>query len=166
MGKKRKKTRTVKKNESKISFKLIILILIVGFVAGGIFVILLNRHEGDSRVDNDDAIKNPQKRYLSIINDTDQIINEVHVMVGEGIEIEKAYQKNPDEKSYSIEIPKEYEKFDTFTIVFIDRYGLKYQTVVSDVKTEGMTEVKVSEEDYIKQDGDLKRKWDRMMNGD
>lgn len=125
-----------------------------------------NPEDGDSRTLNDDAEKDTKHRYLTIINATSQIINEVHVTIGEGTEIEHGYQKNPDENSFSVKIPNDYDEYTTFTITFIDRYGIKYQKKATNVKTQGRTEVKITEDDYVEQDGDFKRKIDRFLNGD
>ena len=117
-------------------------------------------------VKNDIAESDKQGRYLTIINHTDQIINEVHITVGEGTEIEHGYQENPDEESFSVEIPEEYKEYSTFTVTFVDRYGMKYQKKITDVSERGRTEVEIMEEDYVEQDGDLTRKIDRFFNGD
>lgn len=113
---------------------------------------------------NDKAEKKDNKRWLTIINDTDEIINEVYVLVGEGTELSHAYRKNPDTKSFSIEISKEYNEYDKFTITLIDRYEMKYEKMIENVDVKGRTEVIISKEDYVKQKGDLKRKIDRFFN--
>ena len=145
-----------------MTLTVVILAVVVGF---GVFNYISNK-DGSSRVNNDKAEKDTQGRYLTIINDTKQVINEVHITVGEGTEIEQSYQENPDENSFSIEIPKDYDEYETFTVIFIDRYGLKYQEKVTNVKERGRTEVKITEDDYVKQDGDFKRKIDKFFNGD
>ena len=119
-----------------------------------------------SKTSNDKAEKDKNNRYLTIINETEQVINEVHVSVGEGTEIEAAYRENPDKKSFPIELPKEYKDYTEFKVTLIDRYELKYEKTVTDVKEKGRTEVKFTEEDYIKQDGDLKKKVNKFFNGD
>ena len=139
----------------------VILFLVVGI---GLYSCFFN-NTGNTRVSNDKAEKNSQERYITIINETNQVINEVHITVGEGTEIESAFQKNPDEKSFSVKIPKDYDEYDTFTVILYDRYGLKYQKT-SKISQTGRTEVKISEEDYVKQDGDFKRKLDKFFNGD
>lgn len=149
-----------------LSILIILIVLIALAVVGmGIYNHITN-HDGQSRVSNDAAEKDTQNRYLTIINDTNQIINEVHIFVGEGTEIEHGYQLNPDEKSFSIKIPESYDEYDTFMIEVIDRYGLKYGKQITNVNKEGRTEVKISENDYIKQEGDWKKKFDRWFNND
>lgn len=120
----------------------------------------------DSRTTNDDAEKDKKGRYLTIINDTEQIINEVHITVGDGTEIEDMQQTNPDETSFSIEIPDIYSEYTTFTVTLIDRYDMKYKKEITDVKEAGRTEVKIGESDYVEEKGDFWDKVDKFFNGD
>ncbi len=145
----------------------IIALVVIGIVIGAVGILhFKDKDEGDSRVTNEEAEEDKEERYLTIINDTGEVLNEVRIFVGEGSEIESAYQKNPDETSFSIKIPEEFEEYDTFTIVFIDRYEFKYEKTISGVATEGRTEVKISQDDYIKQDGDTFKKIEKWFNGD
>ena len=145
---------------------LILILVILAATAGAEGLRYLSNTDGSSRVTNDKAEADTQGRYLTIINETNQIINEVHITVGEGTEIEHNYQKNPDESSFSIKIPESYEEYTSFTVTLIDRYGIKYQREMIDVDKTGRTEVRITEDDYVKQDGDLKRQIDRFFNGD
>lgn len=138
-----------------------ITIAIVAFMV--IAMIFAGCSDGNS---NDAAEKDENGRYLTINNQTNQIINEVNVTVGEGTEIESMRQTNPDEVSFSIEIPKQYSEYTTFTVTLIDRYNLKYQKTVTDVKPKGRTEVTINEGDYIEQDGDWMNRLDQFFNGD
>lgn len=138
---------------------IIVAVLVVGIVLMGMFA-------QDARKSNDNAQKDKEGRYLTIINDTNQIINEVHITVGEGTEIEDMRQTDPDETSFSIEIPKEYSDYTTFVVTLVDRYGMKYQKEVIDVSAKGRTEVTVKETDYIKEKGDFWNKLDKLFNGD
>lgn len=140
----------------------VILVLIVGIVIG----VSVTNDKGNTRQTNDKAEKDEKNRYLTIINKTGEIINEVHITVGEGTEIEQGYQENPDEDSFSVKIPKDYEEYDSFTVTLIDRYELKYETTVKNVKEKGRTEVVVTKDDYVKQDGDWKKKLDDWFNAD
>ncbi|MBQ6873237.1 MAG: hypothetical protein IJO24_02895 [Clostridia bacterium] len=115
---------------------------------------------------NEKAEKDTAGRYLTIINKTEQVINEVHVYVGEGTEIESMEKENPDETSFSIKIPVAYAKYSEFIVELIDRYGLKYQKEVQNVGLLGRTEVVISEDDYVKQNGDFWNKVDQFFNGD
>ncbi len=118
----------------------------------------------DEKVTIEKAEKSKDDRYLTIINATDQVINEIYVTIGEGTEIEK--RKNPNENTVLIKISDVYDEYDTFTVALIDRYGFKYEKSVSDVKKTGRTEVKITEDDHVKQKGDWKRKIDKFFNGD
>ena len=97
----------------------------------------------DEKVTIEKAEKSKDDRYLTIINATDQVINEIYVTIGEGTEIEK--RKNPNENTVLIKISDAYDEYDTFTVALIDRYGFKYEKSVSDVKKTGRTEVKITE---------------------
>lgn len=156
-----------KKEKSSILPIITVFILLIAcaVVGLGIYNHVTNKG-GQSRVSNDIAEKDTKNRYLTIINETDQIINEVHISVGEGTEIEHGYQLNPDEKSFSIKIPEAYDEYDAFKITIIDRYDLKYEKQITNVKKEGRTEVKITEDNYIKQEGDWKKKLDRLFNND
>lgn len=135
-------------------------------IAGVIRFVIIPRLPGknDEKVTIEKAEKSKEDRYLTIINGTDQVINEVHVTVGEGTEIEK--KDNPNENTILVKIADAYDQYDTFTVTLIDRYGLKYEKSVSDVKKTGRTEVKITEDDGVKQKGDWKRKIDKFFNGD
>lgn len=138
-------------------------ILSVVIIVGVIISVNANK---DTRTLNDYAEKDEKGRYLTIVNETDQIINEVHVTVGDGSEIEKMKQTNPDESSFSIEIPKQYSEYDTFTVTLIDRHDLKYIKEITNVADKGRTEVVISEDDYVKEKGDFWDKVNKWFNGD
>lgn len=138
-------------------------ILSVVIIVGVIISVNANK---DTRTLNDYAEKDEKGRYLTIVNETDQIINEVHVTMGDGSEIEKMKQTNPDESSFSIEIPKQYSEYDTFTVTLIDRHDLKYIKEITNVADKGRTEVVISEDDYVKEKGDFWDKVNKWFNGD
>ena len=115
--------------------------------------------------DNDDAQKDKKGRYLAIVNGTGEVINEIHVLVDEGCEIESMAQVNPDEESMSIQIPKEYAEYDAFEVIMIDCYGFKYQKKITEVNTKGVTVVKIEASDYVKQSGDWWKSIVRFFNG-
>lgn len=150
---------------------------VLGFIFGGIMAILavigvvhfvirpkVFPKKNDAKITVEEAEKSKDERYLTIINATNQVINEVYVTVGEGTEIKK--KENPNENTILVKISDAYDEYDTFTVTLIDRYGLKYEKSVSDVKKAGRTEVKITEDDSVKQKGDWKRKIDKFFNGD
>ena len=143
---------------------IIIASVVVIIVIAVLAIVIMSKK--DSRITNDDAEKDEKGIYLTIINNTNQIINEVHVTVGNGTEIEDMKQTNPDEKSFSIEIPEQYSEYDTFLITVIDRYDMKYQKEIKDVKKQGRTEVEIKEENYVEEKGDFFDKVDKFFNGD
>ena len=137
-----------------------IIIIIAGVcIIGGIIA-------KNSKITNDSAQKDKNGRYLTIINHTEQIINEVHVTVGSGTEIEEMKQINPDETSFSIKIPSQYSDYDKFNVTIIDRYGLKYQKEIENVSKKGRTEVIIGKENYVEGKGDVFNKLDKWFNGD
>lgn len=120
----------------------------------------------NAKTTNDKAEKDTKGRYLTIINETDQVINEVHITVGEGTEIEDMELENPDETSFSIKIPKQYSEYDDFMVVLIDRYEMAYTKNVTDVPLTGRTEVVISQDDYLESKGDFWKKVNKFFNGD
>lgn len=146
----------------KVIFIIVAIILLLTII-GIVFVVFTGNN---TKTLNDDAEKNENSRYLTIINKTNQIINEVHITVGNGTEIENMKQTNPDETSFSIEIPKQYSEYKTFTVILIDRYELKYVKEINNVSDKGRTEVVVTEEDYVEGEGDFWNKVDKWFNGD
>lgn len=138
-------------------------ILLVAVIIGIIIVVIANP---DTRKQNDKAEKDENGRYLTIVNETEQIINEVHITVGNGTEIEDMKQINPDETSFSIEIPKQYSEYATFTVTLLDRHDLKYVKEITDVAGKGRTEVVITEDDYIEEKGDFWNKVNKWFNGD
>lgn len=146
----------------KVIFIIVAIILLLTII-GIVFVIFTGNN---TKTLNDDAEKNENSRYLTIINKTNQIINEVHITVGNGTEIENMKQTNPDETSFSIEIPKQYSEYKTFTVILVDRYELKYVKEINNVSDKGRTEVVVTEEDYVEGEGDFWNKVDKWFNGD
>ena len=144
------------------------IVVIAAVLAGG-----LGFHFGKSSktkdksgVENDIAEKKEDERYLTIVNKTGQVINEVHITVGEGTEINAAHKENPKEDSFSVKIPKEYTEYDVFGVILEDRYGFLYEKEISDVKKAGRTEVPITKKDKVKRKGDWKRKIDQFFNGD
>lgn len=146
----------------KVIFIIVAIILLLTII-GIVFVVFTGNN---TKTLNDDAEKNENSRYLTIINKTNQIINEVHITVGNGTEIENMKQTNPDETSFSIEIPKQYSEYKTFTVILVDRYELKYVKEINNVSDKGRTEVVITEEDYVEGEGDFWNKVDKWFNGD
>ena len=148
-----------------------IIILFIGIITGilliGGFLFIKNRNN-DS---NDKAVSDKNGRYLTIINETKQKINEVHVIISDGTEIEAmkrdhAKDKSLDNKSFSLEIPKDYKKYKDFTIYLIDNYKVEYKKIVKNVPQKGRVEVVITQDDKIPESDSLKNKIDRFFNGD
>ena len=143
-------------------------LVMLAFALGmGAMYMYMNQSGGrGTAVSNEEAQSDRENRYLTIINKTGQIINEMRVTVGDGSEIESLKQVMPDEQSYSVKIPDSFREYSTFTVAFLDRYGLLYEKTVDQAAESGRTEVVVTEEDYVEQKGDWKRRVDQWFNGD
>lgn len=139
-------------------YKVLIPVLAVLIIGAGIFVIY-------DRKDSNDYAQN-HGRSLTIINETGQVINEIHVTVGKGTEVEDMQRKNIDKKSLSIKIPKNYADRHKFTVILVDRYEVQYKKTVKNVLDKGPTEVVVSEKDIVKESNSVKKKIDKFFNGD
>lgn len=119
-----------------------------------------------SQDNNVKAEEDEKGRYLTIVNDTGEIINEVYVYVGEGTEIESAHRENPDKKSFSIELPKGFDEYRKFTVLLVDRYEVEYKKEISDVKEKGRTEVVISKDDKDEETDSSWKKIVRFFNKD
>ena len=142
--------------------------VMLAFALGmGAMYLYMNQPGGRrTAVSNEEAQSDKENRYLTIVNKTGQIINEMRVTVGDGSEIESLKQVMPDEKSYSVKIPDSFREYSTFTVTFLDRYGMLYEKTVDQAAETGRTEVVVTKEDYVEQKGDWKRRVDQWFNGD
>lgn len=100
------------------------IVLIVAVLIGGFFgykKIFLDKEKNEV-ISNVEAEKHKDKRYLTIINETEQIINEVHVYFGDGEEADTMKREKLEQESFSIQIPEELLNYDEFKVTLIDRY--------------------------------------------
>ena len=141
--------------------KILYTVLIIALIVGGVIWYVKR-----DPLSNDRAERDTNGRYLTIINETNQVINEVHVYINSGTEIESMKQENVDKTSFSIKIPKTYLEYNTFVVVIKDRYGTEYQKKVSEVSPKGRTEIVIRKEDSVKETDSIKNKIDRFFNGD
>lgn len=141
---------------------LIILLIVVGLGFS-----IYKYFSGDN-LSNDRAERDKNGRYITVINETKQVINKVYVTVNGGTEIEKMKREDIDinRTSFSIEIPKEYSEYNTFTVILVDRYDTQYKKTINNVSAKGRTEVKISKDDVVEETNSLKTKIDRFFNGD
>lgn len=142
--------------------KILILILLVAGLIGSVIYSCSNR----DKTSNERAEKDKNGRYLTIINETKQTINEIHVTVDKGTEIDSMKQENVNKKSLSISIPKAFSNYDTFQVILVDRYGTEYRKMVKNVSKKGRTEVVITKDDKAEETDSLKNKIDRFFNGD
>ena len=118
----------------------------------------------DQTVSNSTAVVNKKERIVTIINDTNQVINEFHLYVGKGTELSEYKKNNIDENSFSIKIDKKYDSKKEFTFMLIDNYGMTYEKKVK-VPLNKTTEIVIHENDNIKQKNDIWRKINKWFNG-
>ena len=118
----------------------------------------------DQTVSNSTAVVNKKERIVTIINDTNQVINEFHLNVGKGTELSEYKKNNIDENSFSIKIDKKYDSKKEFTFMLIDNYGMTYEKKVK-VPLNKTTEIVIHENDNIKQKNDIWRKINKWFNG-
>ena len=116
------------------------------------------------QVSNEEAEeKKDESRFITIINGTDSsTINKVEVLAGEGIFV--VGEDNPDEKNFSFKISDTWKDYDSFTVVLIDVYGLKFEQAINNFPAPGKKDIKITEDDYVEQPGDWSRLLERKMN--
>jgi hypothetical protein len=112
----------------------------------------------------DDVINDENHRNIVVVNQTKQVINEAFIEVGEGMQIENSFVKNPDEKSFSIEISDDYSKYSEFKVVLVDNYKVVYEKVLSDVPEKGLTEAVVTEKDQVDKSEDWWTTIEKFIN--
>lgn len=152
-------------NNSKSGFTPILFVIKIAIITGIIFANYVISGCG-KRTSNEKAQADKKGRYLTIINNTEQTINEVRVTTESGADIESAAAENPDKRSFSVEIPKAYNEYDVFIVSLTDVFGLKYKKEVRGVSKAGRTDVVLTEDDYVERRGDLKRRIDKFFNGE
>lgn len=145
---------------SKFLYKCGIIIMVVLFCGG--CSLFKNRTD----INNEEAVVDEENRTITIVNKTNQVINELHVYVGEGTELMEFRMTNLEETSISKKLSKDYDKFEKFSIVLVDRYGLDYGKEDVSVKLKGNTEIIIDESNHIEKDGDFYKKIIKWVNGD
>ena len=142
-------------NNSKSGFTPILFVIMIAIISGIIFA--NNVISGREKRINEKALTDKKGRYLTIINDTEQVIKDVRVTLETGAEIESLGKQNLDTRSFSVEIPEDLKEEDVFIVSFTDEYGMKYEKEVSGVSKAGRTDVVLTEDDHVKRSGDFKR---------
>lgn len=154
-------------NNSKSGFTPILFVIMIAIISG--IIITNNVISGrEKRMNekalarekrmNEKALTDKKGRYLTIINDTEQVIKDVRVTLETGAEIESLGKQNLDTRSFSVEIPEDLKEEDVFIVSFTDEYGMKYEKEVRGVPKAGRTDVVLTEDDHVKRSGDFKRK--------
>lgn len=134
------------------------------FLGGILTILLFSFIPVDESNDNITAeAQEDRKRFITVINNTQQISKELVITIDDGTEIvsEEDYSK----KSASFEIPQEYAEHSHFSIKLTDRYNAVYEKGIDIDDSVGRYEVSVNQEDKIK-DGSLLDRISQLFNGD
>lgn len=144
----------------KLLIFLIVLILILSFA-----VYVLLPKEKPNVVKEVREVRTKEYRSLTIINKTEEtLINECTVTTLKGVLVarkEKLTENNIVFANFDAQEAFINEK--DFKITLIDRFSLKYEKTFK-AKEKGNTDVVITDEDYVAQDGDWFKKVKRFFN--
>lgn len=119
-----------------------------------------------SRVENEVAkARIKEYRSVTVINNTsEKLVKECNLKTISGALV-KHKDLNEIENIVFVDFDKDnaFENETEFVITLIDRFDIKYEKSFSANET-GNTDVTISEEDYVAQSGDWKRKLERAIN--
>ena len=136
----------------KILIVLSVVLVVFLLFGGGYF--LGKRSNNNSEEDKTaDAEKNEEHRYLSINNETEEVINLLRIRLEDGTEIFN--RANPDEKSVLVPIDDAYKKYSSFTVELEDNYGRLYRKQQGSIPEIGRTAITITKEDRVEQAGDF-----------
>ena len=110
----------------------------------------------DKSMSNEKAEKSDE-RTITIINETGSDIKSLDIQTEDGTSIlqnEKEYKDN-----CSWLISDSWDDYSNFIIVLNDKYGMTYKKLVN-VDDSGRSSVKVTADDYVKNDGD----WHKIVS--
>ena len=144
----------------KLLVFLIVLILILSFA-----VYVLLPKEKPNVVKEVREVRTKEYRSLTIINKTEEtLINECTVTTLKGVLVarkEKLTENNIVFANFDAQEAFINEK--DFKVTLIDRFSLKYEKTFK-TKEKGNTDVVITDEDYVAQDGDWFKKVKRFFN--
>lgn len=144
----------------KLLIFLIVLILILSFA-----VYVLLPKEKPNVVKEVREVRTKEYRSLTIINKTEEtLINECTVTTLKGVLVarkEKLTENNIVFANFDAQEAFINEK--DFKVTLIDRFSLKYEKTFK-AKEKGNTDVVITDEDYLAQDGDWFKKVKRFFN--
>lgn len=115
-------------------------------------------------ISNDNAVVEKEKRTVTIVNKTNEIINEFHLYVNQGTELVEYQKNNIENNSFSMELKTDLDEYDQFSFTLIDRYGIKYEKKDVAVSNTGNTEIVIEKSDEVKESGNFWKKVDRFFN--
>ena len=123
---------------------------------------ILGCKKKDTATNQEAEKKKEEELYLTVINDTGNILTKVVVTIGEGTEILETEDINTN--SFSLLIPEEFRNESTYNITCIDNYEFKYGKSIEVEDNHGRYEVKISKDNRIPQDGDWWREVEQFFN--
>lgn len=126
------------------------ILLAIGLVFGG-FIIGRKTSNNNQGVSVSDAEKDKENRYLTIVNETDKVINEITIMLEDGTEIDSI--NNPDKDSITIQIDDAFSEHKDLVVKMVDNYDRLYMKA-SETSLKGRSTIAISQEDYVQQEGD------------
>lgn len=144
----------------KLLIFLIVLVIILSFA---VYVLIPKKKSNIEKEVRE--VRTKEYRSLTIINKTEEaLISECILTTAQGVLVarqEKLTEENIVFANFDSKGAFKNEK--DFKITLIDRYGLKYEKTFK-AKEEGNTDVVITDENYVAQDGDWFRKVKRFFN--
>ena len=125
-----------------------VIVLSLAFCGGYLF----GKNQGNNKKPdpNDEPVMD--HRNLTIVNDTDEVINQLRILLEDRTEIYS--ETNPEDKSVLVPIDDAYKKYSVFIVELIDNYDRLYSKKQDNVPEVGRTAITVTKEDRVKQEGD------------
>lgn len=164
----KKKSAKAKRKTSVFSTILFVVVIIVSLIIG----VLIGGHSELKKVINPEPnpIIEPSKaeeqkekeRFVTVINETNNIIEELVILVSEGTVVTK--KSKIDDESTTIKISDAYKDYSIFTITVTDNYGYLYKKEIFDLPKQGVTEVKITTDNRVEQKGDGWRRIEEFFN--
>lgn len=126
------------------------ILIVIGLVFGG-YIIGRKTSNNDQGVSVSEAEKDKEHRYLTIVNNTGKVINEITILLEDETPILTI--ENPDEDSKTIQIDDAYSNHKDLVVKMIDNFDRVYKKT-SETSLKGRSTITISQEDYVQQEGD------------
>ena len=129
-------------------------------------ILVLTSCSKKTQVENKVAkARTKEYRSVTVINNTsEKLVKECNLTTITGALVKhKDFNKIENIVFVNFDKDNAFENETEFVITLIDRFDIKYEKSFSANKT-GNTDVIVTEEDYVDESGDWKRKFERVIN--